>query len=85
MARRKKDFTDKEKALLIAIGDKLVALRKNLGYSNYENFAYENGLNRSQYGKYEAASVDIQITTLLKVIEKHEGMTLKKFFEDLGY
>ncbi len=85
MAKRKKEFTEKEQKLLLAIGNKLVSLRKKAGYTNYENFAFENSINRSQYGKYEAGTVDIQITTLHKIIDKHKGITLKKFFEDLEY
>jgi hypothetical protein len=35
------------------IGKRLQELRKKKGYSNYELFAYENGLPRAQYGRYE--------------------------------
>lgn len=85
MANRKKNLSDKEISLLRDIGEKLKKLRKDNGFSNYENFAFEKGLNRSQYGKYETGAIDIQITTLLRVIEKHDGMTIEKFFKDLGY
>ncbi|MCH7408968.1 helix-turn-helix domain-containing protein [Belliella sp. DSM 111904] len=85
MAKRKKELTDKENDLLKAIGAELEKLRKNSGYTNYENFAFEKGINRSQYGKYEAGNVDIQITTLLKILGKFDGMTLQQFFKNIDY
>ena len=85
MAKRKKELTQREHDLLKAIGSELENLRKNSGYTNYENFAFEKGINRSQYGKYEAGNVDIQITSLMKVLEKFNGLTLHQFFKKINY
>ena len=44
------DYIEKQ---LANLGKRITALRKAKGYSNYEQFAYENEINRSQYGRYE--------------------------------
>ena len=62
------------------LGTRIKALRKKKGYSNYEFFAYENGISRSQYGKYEQGS-DMQFSSLVRLIEMH-GMTVKEFFSE---
>lgn len=61
------------------IGDKLKKIRKEKGYSSPDKFAYEHGINRSQYGKYEAGSEDLRLSSLIKVLNKFE-MSLSDFF-----
>lgn len=70
------------KELLKVIGKRLAKKRKELGYNNSDDFAYESGLNRSQYGKYEAGSQDIRITTLIKILRVLE-MSIEELFKDL--
>ena len=60
------------------IGERLKAARIAKGYSNYETFAYENGIPRSQYGRYERGQ-DMKLTSLMKVL-KGLDMTLEEFF-----
>lgn len=78
---------NKEKKLLVTedelkkIGIKLSKLRKELGYSNSDIFSYENNINRSQYGKYEAGSEDMRISSLIKVLNIF-GITLEEFFKE---
>lgn len=60
------------------LGNRIKQLRKEKGFSNYEFFAYENRIGRSQYGKYEQG-VDMQFSSILKLLEIH-GMSLKEFF-----
>jgi transcriptional regulator with XRE-family HTH domain len=62
------------------LGKRITQLRKKKGYSNYEFFAYENRIGRSQYGRYERGT-DMQFSSILKLIEMH-GMTLKEFFSE---
>jgi len=57
----------------------MVKIRKEMGYSNGDDLAYDKGINRSQYGKYEAGSQDMRISTLVKVVNKL-GLTLEEFF-----
>jgi transcriptional regulator with XRE-family HTH domain len=60
------------------LGKRIKGLRKKKGFTNYEFFAYENRIGRSQYGKYEQG-VDMQFSSILKLIELH-GITVKEFF-----
>ena len=69
-----------EKELLEKLGQRLRFYRKQKGYSNYEHLAYDLGISRSQYGKYENGG-NIKFTTLLKIIS-HLNVSLKEFFED---
>ncbi len=66
---------------ILQIAEKFQRLRKLRGYSSYENFAWDNGINRVQYWRLEKGT-NFTITTLLKVLDVHK-LTLKDFFEDL--
>ncbi|MBT1704446.1 helix-turn-helix transcriptional regulator [Chryseosolibacter indicus] len=61
------------------VGKKMAMLRKKLGYKNSDDFAYDNDVNRSQYGKYEAGSQDLRLKSLIKMVNKL-GMTIEEFF-----
>ncbi|MCL7987052.1 helix-turn-helix domain-containing protein [Sphingobacterium sp. lm-10] len=61
------------------IGLRLRQVRKELGFSNSDDFAYKYELNRSQYGKYEAGSEDLRISSLINILEKID-MSLNDFF-----
>ena len=69
------------KAELKKIGERLKSIRKKAGYSSPDKFAYDHDINRSQYGKYEAGSEDLRISSLIKVIDKL-GLTLPEFFNN---
>lgn len=62
------------------LGNRLKYYRKLRGYSNYEHLAYDIGISRSQYGKYENGG-NIKFTTLCKILS-HLNISLKEFFED---
>lgn len=55
-------------------------LRIAKGYTNYEQFAYENDISRAQYGRYEKGE-DLRFTSLMKVI-RALGVTPEEFFSD---
>ncbi len=74
------DIREDAEMLLKKMGAKMSRLRKERGYTNHESFAYESGINRSQYGKYEAGSVDLRFSTLVKTINLL-GLTLEDFFK----
>ncbi|MBS1595576.1 MAG: helix-turn-helix transcriptional regulator [Bacteroidetes bacterium] len=61
------------------IGVRLKSLRKER-YTNYENFAYENDLNRVQYGRYENGN-DMRMSTFLKIL-KALNVTPAEFFQE---
>lgn len=63
------------------IGLRLRAIRKKLGFGNSDDFANEHGLDRAQYGKYEAGSQDFRISSLIKVLNKI-GYKLSDFFNE---
>jgi transcriptional regulator with XRE-family HTH domain len=60
------------------VGNKLRKLRIAKGYTNYENFAYDNGLNRANYGRYEKGA-NLRLSTLISILECHE-LTVEEFF-----
>src|SRR4051812_10024078 len=68
---------DEEKYLKM-VGERLRFYRLKAGYTNYEYFAYDNGINRPQYGKYEAGA-NIQLNTLMKIL-KALNVSLEEFF-----
>ena len=64
------------------IGKKLEGIRKEAGYTSYENFAIDKGIPRMLYWRLEKGT-NFTITSLLRVMDAH-GMTLQEFFSDFG-
>ncbi|WP_127018809.1 helix-turn-helix domain-containing protein [Flagellimonas beolgyonensis] len=62
------------------LANRIKSLRIQKGYSSYENFAFEKGIPRAQYGRYETGT-DIQYTSLLKIAQAFD-MTLEEFFSE---
>lgn len=73
-------MNDLEEKRLSQLGDRLRYYRKLRGYSNYEHLAYDVGISRSQYGKYENKG-NIKFTTLCKILD-HLDVSLEEFFQD---
>lgn len=65
---------------LVKLGNRIKELRIEKGYTNYEYFAYEHEISRSQFGRYERGE-DLRFTSLLRVVRALD-MTLEEFFED---
>lgn len=63
------------------IGAKLKKLRKEAGFTSYEQFAWEYGFGRVQYGRLEKGT-NMTIKSLFKVLEVH-GINLSEFFMDI--
>jgi hypothetical protein len=81
MAKVKKPKSEIDiEAQIKNLGDRIRQLRKDKEFTNYEFFAYENRIGRSQYGKYEQG-VDMQFSSILRLIEVH-GITVKEFFSE---
>jgi len=55
-------------------------LRKDAGYSNYENWAYDHDFPRAQFGRYEQGQ-DIRFTSIVK-LAKAFGLTVEEFFAE---
>lgn len=62
------------------LGKRIKALRIAKGYSNYEYFAYEHGISRSQFGRYENGE-DLRFSSLIRVVKAFD-MTLEEFFSE---
>ena len=62
------------------IGERIKSLRIQIGYDNYEKFAYRHDLPRAQFGRYERGQ-DMQVSSLYKVV-KALGMTMEEFFAE---
>lgn len=72
---------DKEKPVELGmLAERLRSLRKQKGFSNYEHFAWTNGISRAQYGRYEQGE-DIRFSTLVKIV-KALGMSMEEFFSE---
>ncbi len=69
-----------DNSLIYKIGRRLKALRKQKGYSNYEDFANRHNINRSQYGRYENGE-NLRLSSLEKVLDAL-GVTIKEFFSE---
>jgi len=69
-----------EKIRLMQLGNRLKHYRKLRGYSNYEHLAFDAGISRSQYGKYENGG-NIKYSTLCKILN-HLDVTLEEFFKE---
>ncbi len=75
------ELSVKNEKRLIKIGERLRELRKKMGYKSYENFAFDNEINRVQYGRMEKGA-NITLASLLKVLDIHK-ITLEDFFKGL--
>lgn len=62
------------------LGERIKSLRLKKGYTNYENFAYDNDLPRAQYGRYENGQ-DLRYTSFVKVV-KALGVSMEEFFSE---
>ncbi|MEI9807732.1 MAG: helix-turn-helix transcriptional regulator [Bacteroidota bacterium] len=62
------------------IAARLKALRLEKGHSSYEKFAYDNNIDRSQYGKYERGA-DMRISSLVKILVALD-VTVEEFFAE---
>ena len=73
-------LTEKE-IFLQKTGNRLKELRKQKGYSNHEDFAYDLDMTRSQYWEYEKGKKNITILTLKKILDTLNVSILDFFSE----
>lgn len=77
-SKEKRTLLEEQQWTAEKIGERLKTLRKAKGHSSAEKFAFENNIDRSQYGKYERGQ-DMQITTLVKLLY-HLEIPIDEFF-----
>lgn len=61
------------------IGERLAELRKEMGYTSYETFAYDHEIPRMQYWRMEKGKVNIIVKSLLNILAIHQ-LSLVEFF-----
>jgi Helix-turn-helix. len=62
------------------IGERIRAIRKAKGFSNYEQFAFQHEFNRSSYSRFERGE-DMRMSSLLRVLDAFD-ITLQEFFTE---
>jgi transcriptional regulator with XRE-family HTH domain len=75
------ELTSRQEKRLIKIGERLRELRKKAGYKSYENFAFDNEINRVQYGRMEKGT-NMTLVSLLRVLDIHK-ITFEEFFKGI--
>lgn len=73
-------LTERE-IFLLKIGKRLQELRKQKGYSNHEDFAYDLDMTRSQYWEYEKGKKNMTIYTLSRILNVLK-VSLNDFFSE---
>jgi transcriptional regulator with XRE-family HTH domain len=68
-----------EQAYFKQVGARLRYFRKLRGYTDYEKFANQHDLSRSQYGQYEKGR-NLTLSTLRKILRAMEVST-EEFFK----
>lgn len=62
------------------LGQRIKNLRIQKGYSSFEDFAYEHGISRAQFGRYEKGQ-NLRYTSLTKIVQAF-GITMHEFFSE---
>jgi len=68
-------------ALMLKIAKRLKDLRIKAGHTSYENFAWDNGINRMQYWKMEKGTTNFTMKSLNRVLKAHD-ISFAEFFKD---
>ena len=80
MAKKSEKKPKKLDSRILQIAKKLEQLRKDKGFTSYENFAIEFGISRMQYWRMEKGS-NFTFESFIKILDAHQ-MSLSDFFED---
>lgn len=79
-SKEQADILDKKKLTIARIGARIRELRKEKGYTNHDHFAYDHGLDRTQYSKYERGA-DMRLSSLVKILDALD-ISPAEFFKD---
>jgi transcriptional regulator with XRE-family HTH domain len=69
-----------KKEHIAKLAKRIKQLRTEKGHMNYETFAIEHGISRSQYWRYEKGE-DLRFSSLVRVVHAL-GVTLEEFFSE---
>lgn len=75
-SKRRKISSEDE--LIEKLANRIKQLRKDKGYSSFEDFANDHDIHRAQFGRYEKGQ-NMRYTSLVKVAQAFD-MTLSEFF-----
>lgn len=71
---------DEDQIELEKLGARIKFLRQQKGYTNYENFAYDHGISRTQFGRYEKGQ-NLRYASLVKIVKAFD-MSMVEFFSE---
>ncbi len=71
---------DNQKRIKV-IGERIKELRVKAGYTSYETFAQDKGIDRKNYWRLEKGS-NFTLNTLIRICNIH-NISLKEFFKDI--
>lgn len=74
-------MTREEEKLLRLLGKRIRELRIRAGFSSQEDFAYEAGIPRAQYGRYEVGA-NLTFLSLNKILQYYK-LTPEDFFKGM--
>lgn len=80
ISKDQKPLQEYEKAHLEKLGMRIKALRIQKGYTSYEQFSYEHGISRAQWGRYEKGG-NMTFTTLIRIL-KALDTDIETFFRE---
>ncbi|WP_103866593.1 MULTISPECIES: helix-turn-helix domain-containing protein [Aquimarina] len=63
------------------IGERIRQLRFKAGYTSYETFAHDKGVDRKNYWRLEKGA-NCTLKSLMKICDIHD-ISLKEFFKDI--
>lgn len=72
---------EEQQRIIKKIGDRIKAVRKAKGHKSSEKFAFQHDIDRAQYGKYEQGIIDMQISSLVKVLVALD-IDIQEFFSE---
>jgi hypothetical protein len=65
--------------ILKEIGKRIASLRRNMGYTSHETFAFDHNLPRVNYWRLETGKTNCTMKTLVKILTI-QNLTLEVFF-----
>ncbi|AXY78086.1 XRE family transcriptional regulator [Paraflavitalea soli] len=79
-SKEPKTLLEDQQEIIQKIGDRIKELRISQGHTSSEKFAFENEIDRAQYGRYERGT-DMRISTLVRVL-RALNIDIETFFSE---
>lgn len=75
------NLLEEKQKILKKIGERAKKMRIEAGHKSAEKFAYEHGFDRAQFNRYEQGKIDMQISSLIKLLIALD-VDIKTFFSE---